>query len=716
MLAKFLLDRAGEHAAEPLPFAYLDLDRPGMLAQEPLSLLLESARQLRIQFPELRPAEQRFRAAWIGRAQLPDFDRLASAVPEPTAGSRATADHITASPTLLTAPAERPRLYRDFTGFLAHGFPGRPVLLAIDNFETTQRQGPEALAELWRMFDQFARRSPLLRVVLAGRAEVDRPTRSIEVPHFDREAARGYLTALMEPDTAPDPADADHLIDTVGGNPLSLRLAADLLGCGGRAELADVRAENTRAPAGDRIQGRLYRRVLDHIEDPDVRKLARLGLVVRRITPGVIRHVLAAPCGVEAPDDARAGELFDLCGREAVLLTRAPDGALEHRGDVRRQLLPLLRQDESAEVAAIHRAAVQYYRGCTSQADRAEELYHRLSLGEPVAALDARWVPGVEALLIRSLDDLPPRGQAYLASRSGVTLAPAKLRQVPIAEWERHAEVQVTKLLSLGDADAALDVLATHPSGRASARTLLLESRVRAELGDEDRAAALAALARDRAAEEDDGETLVEAVYTQAVAAVARGEAGRARQLLAEAARLAERRSEPLMPLRIQLARWQLARQVRRSSGSARREAAEARERLAELCDEPGVEAASRDQALLLGLTVAVGDLRPELVWQSLRVIGLRKLSTGQRNRLARALERWAETSGPAPAQVPEPRTADAWKRWLADTSPAQPAGSLAALSTAAGSAQIAAVLRLIYQQWVAARASRGRAQGVSDK
>ncbi|KRB61051.1 hypothetical protein ASE03_12050 [Kitasatospora sp. Root187] len=715
VLAKFILDCAGEHATERLPFIFIDLDHPGMLAQEPLSLLLEAVRQLRIEFPGLGPAEERFRSGWIRRVQAPDFDRLGYAVLEPSVGSRTTPDNITASSTLLTAPAERARLYRDFTRFLAHNLPHRPVLLVIDTFETAQRQGPEALAELWRMFEQLARRSPLLRVVLSGRAEVDQLTRSVQVPPFDREAARGYLTALLTPDIAPDPADIDALIDLVGGNPLSLRLAADLLGSGGRADLADIRVEATQARvAGDQVQGWLYRRVLDHIEDHDVRKLASPGLVMRRITSGVIRHVLAACCGVDVPDDSRADELFDLCGQEVSLLARAPDGALEHRSDVRRQLLPLLRHSELPKVLAIHRAAVQYYCGQAGLVDRAEELYHRMSLGDSMAALDARWVPGVEALLIRSLDELPPAGQAYLAARSGVTLAPAKLRQVPLAEWGRHAEVQVAKLLSLGDAIGAATVLTAHPSGSASSRLLLLESRVRAELGDDGKARALVALSRHRAAEEGDGETLLEATYAQAVSAMELGEARQARRLLMEAARLATPQDEPLMPLRIELARCQLARQTH-SSTSARRAVREAREMLAELIDDRRVEAVSRDPALLLSLTAAVGDLRPELVWQTLRVIGLQELSTGQRSRLAGALERW-EGPRTTPARGIEPRRmgeevarSGSWKRWLADTSPALLASSLTALSATGGSAAIAAVLRLIYQQWLDARASRDR-------
>jgi ribosomal protein S15 len=717
VLAKFILDHANA-AGHQLPFAYIDLDRPGLLTQEPLSLLVEAVGQLSIQFPHMRSAAASFRSAWMERAATPDFRLLSWENPEALAGAHNAAGRMPSClrrVRLLTSPAERVELYRDFVNVLARSLPPGPVLLAIDTFERAQYQGPEVLDELWRMFDELGQEMQNFRVVLSGRAPVEQPSRAVAVRAFDQEAAHGYLASVLDPEFSANPADIDALITLVGGNPLSLRLAADLVNGAGAAELGNIREDSARAHiAEDQLQGYLYRRVLDHIDDPDVRRLARPGLVLRRLTPGVIRHVLAGQCDVAVPDDSRAGQLFDMCGREVSLVTWATDGALEHRGDVRRQLLPLLEGSDPGEVATIHRAAIDYYQGLPDLASRAEELYHRLSLGESVTVLDSRWMPGVETLLMHSVDELPEASQAYLAARSGVTLPATKLQSVPSEEWTRHAEVQVARLMALGNAAGAADVLAAHPAGAAGSRLALLESQVRAELGDTAKASTHALLARQRAAQEGDTETLLEATYTAARLSMQLGEVNQSRHLLDEADLLAVQRYDRIMRIRIELTHGELESQMDSGAGGGMAEAS--KHRLVDLLDDRSIELlSSTDPTLLLKLTSAVGDLYPDLVWQCLRVVGLKKLSSAQRKILARALEKLDRGHGGAAAgTMAVPRTREGgdtrrgrggWKQWLVDTSPALIAGSLAALGVfGASSAPIAGVLQSIYQQWLYTR------------
>ncbi|MEV8093148.1 hypothetical protein [Kitasatospora sp. NPDC085879] len=705
VLARFILD--GEHrgTSPRLPFAFIDLDRPGVLPQEPLTLLLDAVRQLRIQHPGLRPLAEFFTGKWIARASAPDLHTLAAAHADSAAAARGTPDHITASARLLTAPSEREELYREFARLLALALPEGPVLLAVDTFETAGYQGPEVLAELWRMFDLLADANPALRVVLSGRAPVDLPARQRRLPDFDRDAARAYLHSLLGPDA--DPADLDTVIDLVGGNPLSLRLAADLVRADGATDLAGIGADGTRERiTGEQLHGYLYRRVLDHIEDRDVRRLARPALVLRRLTPAVLRYVLARPSDVPVPDDLRAAELFDLFAREVSLLTLAADGALEHRVDVRRQLLPLLRAEAPDQVAEIHQAAVLHYLHHDDLTARAEELYHRLSLGESAAELDRRWQPGVEALLTGSIDELPPGAQAYLASRSGRTLFSATLREVPAEEWERHAEVQVTRLLELDDPQGAAEVLADHPvRTERGSRLLLLEARVRAALGELDAARMLAAAARSRAVEEAEPAVQLEADFAHARWAVDEGFAAEAGPVLAEAVRLAEELGDRLMEIRVELARWEIAR--RRADGAA--EAEEVAGRLDRLVDDRAVELLSQDPRLLLAATGAVGDRRPGLVRQSLRVIGLRRFTARQRASLAKVLAAWDTTLGGEAARTAASAGPGAvlpatgfWPKWLATATPAQAANALTALTAALpGGTAVLAELAGVYRQWL---------------
>ncbi|MFI6448607.1 AAA family ATPase [Kitasatospora sp. NPDC050543] len=710
VLAKFILDRV-DGPGPPLPFVFIDLDRPGMLPQEPLSLIIEAVRQLRVQFPQMLPEAKALHSGWLSRAASPDFEVLGSRITDTTTSAHSAQDGITASVRLLTVPTQRAELYQEFADLLTRYLPPGPILLAIDTFELAQQQGPEVLAELWRLFGSLGQAVPALRIVLCGRVPVEQPARSLRLPDFDREAARGYLTALLGRRIAADAAGVDRVIDLVGGNPLSLRLAADLVRSRGAEGLAGIgRGSMQLHITADQLQGYLYRRVLDHIEDPDVRRLAHLGLVLRRLTPGVIRYVLAGRCDVAVPDDARAEELFELCAREVTLVTRAADGALEHRADVRRQLLPLLRADSPGQVAAVHRAAVGHYAGLRDLSSRTEELYHRLSLGESAAVLDERWEPGAEALLVPSIDELPPSAQAYLSARAGMTLSAAILDHVPQEEWERHAQVQVTRLMELGDLAGAVAVLDGHSAEGVSSRLLILAARVRAGIGEQAKARKLVGLAAQRAAQEGDRATFLEATYTDARWSFEQGQPERALTLLGLAAKLAVELGDKLMQIRVALARWELERSARpQSSGQ---QAAVIRHQLVKLVDEKSVELLSQDPAMLVSLTAALGDTRPELVWQSLRVIGLQVLAPEQSRSLAAALESWdRRLEGAAVALVathaptgsaPPTSDPDFWVRWLATTPPVLLANSLTALNAAfPGGARVAAALSHIYRQWL---------------
>lgn len=172
------------------------------------------------------------------------------------------------------------------------------------------------------------------------------------------------------------------------------------------------------------IQRWLFRRIIDHIHDPDVSHLAPGALIVRRITPDVIRYILAEPLRVDMPNRTRAREVFDECAKEVMLFERKPDDSLGIRPAMRSRMLPLFRKDDPYAVEAIHSRAVAYYRTRSDILSRGEELYHRLCLGDSPGSLDLRWQTGVEEHLASSLDELPPVSQTYLALRLGIDLAP----------------------------------------------------------------------------------------------------------------------------------------------------------------------------------------------------------------------------------------------------------------------------------------------------
>ena len=62
----------------------------------------------------------------------------------------------------------------------------------------------------------------------------------------------------------------------------------------------------------EQIQQELFRRNLAHISEPQARRLAMPGMVVRRLTAGVIAEVLAEPCGIGRIDEEKAKHLIEI--------------------------------------------------------------------------------------------------------------------------------------------------------------------------------------------------------------------------------------------------------------------------------------------------------------------------------------------------------------------------------------------------------------------
>ena len=149
------------------------------------------------------------------------------------------------------------------------------------------------------------------------------------------------------------------------------------------------------------IQGYLYRRILNHIQDEEVRRLAYPGLVLRRVTPGIIQNVLAKPCEVLVTDESAAQDLFDRLAAE-VTLVQFEEGALVHRRDLRRIMLPLLLDSaEGGTARQIEDAAIRYYEAMDGSAERAEEIYHRLSRHQPLSVIAERWTDRCRAAIVQ---------------------------------------------------------------------------------------------------------------------------------------------------------------------------------------------------------------------------------------------------------------------------------------------------------------------------
>ncbi len=440
LVARFILEHARAQREDRFPFAYLDFDRPDVEAEEPLTLLVEAVRQLGIEYPRARASCDRIRRGWL--------ELISRRHAEPGAGLAQQVSGSAREEMVRTRAA-----VKDFGALISSlGAEDRPVLLVLDTFEEVQYRSSRYVAAILRLLEELRQAVPLLRVVIAGRGEL--PTddaEPLELAGLDEEAASGYLEARG----VADPELARALARQVGGSPLSLQLAAELVqreGIDASGKLDVETREYLFLRVDDAvIQRQLYRRILGHIHDEEVRKLAHPGLVLRRLTAELILEVLAAPCALAVSSLPQAEELFEKLRREISLVSVEPDGALRHRQDVRMLMLKLVHSDEPEKARAIHERAVAYYeRRPAGPLERAEEIYHRLWLDEPAAAIDGRWLTGVEPHLFRALEEFTGARKAYLASRLGTDVDEATRGLADLEDWERIVSREARQLLDHG--------------------------------------------------------------------------------------------------------------------------------------------------------------------------------------------------------------------------------------------------------------------------
>lgn len=429
VLAKFILD-AIETDPEPPTVMVLNLDDPQMVIDDPFTLLQEAGRQLRIQHPELNERLDQV------RDYIASLQRRSRSVDVLESVSGGTVE--------WTAVND---IARDIVGLI----PGsQPVLLVIDTFEEAQTTGSSAVQRLMQLVSSLRAGNPRLSVIIAGRVEEPMAAnRTLTLSALDPVSARAVLEKAAGIGPLPDDV-ADRIFAVARGNPLATHLAGKILAAEGAdafrrdADLARLIGQIRT----EKVQAQLYGRVLGHIRDAEVRQLAYPGLILRRITPDILRQVLAEPCGVTIADDNEAHRLFALFAAEVALAEPEPGtGALRYREDVRQAILDDLRADQPELAASIDQAAIAYYQTQAGAGARAEEIYHLLASGAPPDQIDQRWEHGVDPHLVRAVEELPPEAQVYLANRLRLDLPPDLQDAANQHQWEVSAEQTARAML-----------------------------------------------------------------------------------------------------------------------------------------------------------------------------------------------------------------------------------------------------------------------------
>jgi cellulose synthase operon protein C len=637
LVAKLVLDHARPGNELRIPFAYLDFDDSKLVIEEPATLLIEALRQLAIQYPEQRGGCDELRHDLERELR----QREASPLLAPLDATSDQPLNEQASELLADQRGwERWHLER-FAGLVlqlpapktAEGSGRPPFLLVLDTFEEVQYRSAARVKQLWEWLANLQDLLPTVRTVVSGRAPVrdlkvkKRKAEELELKDLDTEAAVGFLVARG----VEDKKLANAIVRQVRGNPLSLSLAAEVIRREGGLG-ADPRGGKFKrlskvffSVSEDEIQGILYRRILDHIKNQDVRKLAHPGLVLRRITPELIQQVLAGPCQIEVPDAKRAKELFDALKREVTLVNPSEDGSLRHRQDVRRLMLGPLRRDRPDQVQAIHKAAAAYYAGQLGDVARAERIYHGLQAGEQPDSLEPLWTPGVGELLRGAAEELSASGQVFLARHMEMPLAPDVVRQAELQDWEQYAARRCQELLQLGNTAAVPGVLAERRSRSPNSPLNLVEVVTLIASADWEQALVTANRALAEAEEAHDRQSVLRCSVALAHLADRSEALVDADELLERAGELADRLDDRVAVLGVRLQRLLLRRSVRGqelTKASATTGAELAEEAIAAFAGLPDLTL--KDHPEMVRASMAeLGAIDPKTLRRGLRLVGL---------------------------------------------------------------------------------------------
>lgn len=464
LIAKFLLDHVLFDDPRQIPFAYLDFDRPSLDARDAPGLLLECVKQLRSQYPRLRDSLSSLSEAWRDRLEregVYDSDESAQG----RIGSML--------PRFATELAEA---LRPVAGAQT------PFLIVLDTFEEALYVGDTEPTRL--LIQALEGAFPTLRTVIAGRVEPPREfglERPLRLTAFNAAAATAFLMAR-----GVRRATARGLARQMPRTPLLLRLAADLAlkEDAGEGGLAALRTHGLVFRLSDAaMASQLHARILGHIHDEDARKLAHPGLILRKITPDVIQRVLSEPCGVDVPSRARADELYERLRREVALVSEH-DGALFHRKDVRAFTLKAMSLDQPSRAADLHLSAIRYYERRPDLSDRAEELYHRLSLGQVGDPVQGRWIDGAERSILPNLAELPAESRAFMARFLGRMPDKGAEEAASADDWAALSTKQAGDALAVGAPLRALEIVATGArAGRGGPAAQFVEGQALGQLG-----------------------------------------------------------------------------------------------------------------------------------------------------------------------------------------------------------------------------------------
>jgi hypothetical protein len=500
LVAQFLREHAQLPRQLRFPFAYLDFDRASLIPRQPLTLLNEIASQLSFQFPSAARRLSRF--AIQQREMIEELALEGRKFTQTANAPLASAfDESARDPRILSAAAHEIReSIRDLED------EGRPFLIVLDTFEEVQQALDSSVEDVLAVLRLISQDGDweALRVVISGRAPLEGTKLADDLGLGQLDAAAAVQLLSKELGDLPK-RKLNQIRQHVGGSPLALKLAAaivhrELESGRGELDLASLLRTDRSLLArvlnlydSERISVELYSRTLEHLQDEKLQKLAHPGFILRRITPDLIQHVLAKPCGLGELTRKDAEALHARLAAKVSLVRR--DGeALVHRADVRAPMLALIRADLAKNrdrlFEHVNARAVAYYESAGT-ADSVEAMYHRLLGGDVAAADAAEWTDGIISGLRSARRDLTGGGATMLKAWLGVDIPPREVRELPPRTGVAYLRKVLPRYLGVGDADRAVALVtevADWPAVRNELDLVRLRGTALFEYGDLDSA------------------------------------------------------------------------------------------------------------------------------------------------------------------------------------------------------------------------------------
>lgn len=467
------------------PVLQLDFDRPAFYRGTLTTLMMELSRQLELHFPEMQPALRAYRrvarsgASATTSLQYSNFEAVQGREHQASsAWQHEMRDHLPIDSKLV---------------------------LILDTAEEIGLSSEFDLEGLRNWLRQLRRREglPNLRVVLSGRAfHADQlalvpSAQQLELGDLGHNDAVRLLESLLGLKDIPGDLPLKELVEMLGGNPLSLKILANHLAEGGEGAARELLADRS---GFDRrfAQAFLYRRVLGRLrgEDQDIVKIAHPGLLLRRVTPMLIQHVLAAPCELGNPDETRSRALFELLAGQVWLVqaTANPDVVI-HRRDLRRLMLQAMTAEDNVRALAIHQAAADYYGQerdpfMTREEQAVERHYHALFAPDaPVPETDM--LEAVALSLGEDLETVPVMARARIKLALGRGLSGAEQQVLPQGDLALYRTLQERLALKMSGVSRLPQAAAPQLSALSDSRVFESDPQATFESGD------LRALARE---------------------------------------------------------------------------------------------------------------------------------------------------------------------------------------------------------------------------